>query len=160
MSRPNSTLSPESPRQRPLPPAARLSDAGVLPPGASYVGCFADARGARAVAHLLGSSRERLNSVDRCLVTARRANSNATGPPSNTSGPTSNVTYPRAIVFLALQSMKCYGAPALPAAFLAVQLPDAACNVTCPGAAAQSCGGAVGNTTAVVAVYRILQASV
>ncbi len=101
------------------------------------MGCFAETVASRVVTQLLGSSLERLNSVDRCL-----ANAGASG---------------RAVVFLALQRTQCYGAAALPPALVTSQLPDAACNMACPGAAMQRCGGAVNATTATVSVYRVMQ---
>ncbi len=48
---------------------------------------------------------------------------------------------PQGVSFLSLQRTACFGGASLPHAFVAGELPAAACSVTCPGLSSSMCGG-------------------
>ncbi|KXZ46562.1 hypothetical protein GPECTOR_42g771 [Gonium pectorale] len=140
-------LPPPPPRQSPpplpsppSPPPRPPPFTGVLPAGVAFLGCFADNPSARALATPLILASRTL-SVDRC-ANASLSITTATGGK---------------VTIMGMQRSSCYGAGSLPVSFFGAQLPESACDASCPGAPAQKCGGTLSNaTTVVTSVYRVL----
>eukprot|EP00198_Chlamydomonas_reinhardtii_P010244 XP_001699581.1 predicted protein [Chlamydomonas reinhardtii] len=84
-------------------------------------------------------------------ITKARAVDSCLGVATNVSNPNMVGT-----TFLGLQRTACFGGRELSASFVAAQIAEAACPVSCPAASNQKCGGNANATGIPVSVYRIL----